>query len=61
MIKKVVLTVAVYGDFEKKDIRIKCFNDRTPTKFRFQNTLREAGYDCELFSIHDTDINEENE
>ena len=54
---KVALTICVYGDFEKKDIRMKVIpSDGTTTAFAFQNILHMAGYDAELFNIKDTDI-----
>lgn len=53
---KTAFVICVYGDFEKKDIRIKIMPSGTTEKFTFQNILREAGYDAELFSIYDTDI-----
>lgn len=46
-----MLTIAVYGDFAKKEIKVKTFKTGTTEQFRFQNTLREAGYDCELFHV----------
>lgn len=45
------MTIAVYGDFKKEDIRIKIFNKGSLEVFRFQNTLIEAGYDCKLFNF----------
>ena len=62
---KVVATIAVYGDFQKHakskdDLRIKVFPAGGGTKqYQFQNILREAGYNCDLFCIHDTDIEPE--
>lgn len=51
------ITLAVYGTFKTKDIRIKLFG-RGTEKYAFQNILIEAGYDCELFSITDQAIEE---
>lgn len=56
---KVMATIAIYGNFEQEDIRIKFFTDSGTSKYVFQNILHEAGYDCELFSVHDEDLNEE--
>lgn len=56
---KAVATIAIYGEFKQKDIRMKVFTDSGTSKFVFQNTLHEAGYDCELFSIHDEDLKKE--
>lgn len=46
--------ICVYGDFSKKDMRLKVFTDQNPSMYQFQNILREAGYDAELFLIDDT-------
>jgi hypothetical protein len=54
--KKAVLTVCVYGDFAKKDIRIKLFPAGSTNSFTFQNVLIGAGYDAKLFTMNDTDI-----
>lgn len=57
MVKRVVLEVAVYGDFEKKDIRIKVFKPEGGTGiYQFQNVLRTAGYDCEIHVFNNTDL-----
>lgn len=53
---KQVFTLAVYGTFKDGDVRIKIFMSPTTEQFRFQNILVEAGYDCKLFSINDTDL-----
>lgn len=55
---KKVATICVYGEFEKKEIRIKVFptSENEQRHYIFQNILREAGYDAELFSINDNDI-----
>ena len=45
------MTICVYGDFVKKDIRVKVFPDeqgRNTKSLRFRNTLRDAGYDAIL-------------
>lgn len=46
-------SICVYGDFEKKDIRLKVFTDNGTNMFAFQNILQEAGYDAHLFCIDD--------
>lgn len=56
---KVVATIAIYGDFKQKDIKMKVFTDSGTSKYVFQNILHEAGYDCKLFSVHDEDMNQE--
>lgn len=54
---KALFTVCVYGDFEKKDIRIKLFPaDGTTNQFTFQNILISAGYDANLFTVNASDI-----
>jgi hypothetical protein len=53
---KAVATICVYGDFKKKDIKVKTFPPSTTKQFAFLNTLREAGYDAELFSLNDVDL-----
>lgn len=54
---KNVITILVYGDFAKKDIRLKFFEPNgTLLPYQFQNILRDAGYDAELYSVNDTDI-----
>lgn len=57
MVKKNVMTVAVYGDLAKKDVRIKVFGNGNEM-YPFQNILLEAGYDCMLFCINNTDLEE---
>lgn len=52
---KNIATICVYGDFAKKDIRMKVFSEGDARRFAFQNVLREAGYDAELFSLTDED------
>jgi hypothetical protein len=55
--EKAVFTICVYGDFAKKDIRIKLFEANGGTaQFAFQNTLKSAGYDAELFTVNNTDV-----
>lgn len=51
-------TICVYGDFEKKDIRIKIVSNQE--QYTFQNTLKSAGYDAELFSLDENEIKEKN-
>lgn len=54
---KLATTICVYGDFAKKDIRIKPFAPGGGcSEFTFQNVLRDAGYDAELFCLNDTDL-----
>lgn len=53
---KSIATICVYGDFKNKDFRIKVFTGNGTQRFTFQNILHEAGYDAELFSLHDTDL-----
>ena len=53
--------VAVYGDFSQKDVRIKLFPSDGMEQFRFQNVLREAGYDCDLFVITYEELRKLNE
>lgn len=48
--------IAVYGDFGKKDIRIKLMAGVWLEQFKFQNTLHDAGYDCELFHVNDDEL-----
>lgn len=59
---KNITTICVYGDFAKKDIRLKVFAEGDARRFAFQNILREAGYDAELFSLTDeaTEATEKN-
>lgn len=45
------MTIAVYGDFKKDDVRIKVMKEGGTEQFSFQNTLIAAGYDCKLFTI----------
>ena len=52
---KNIASICVYGDFAKKDIRMKVFADQDARRFAFQNILREAGYDAELFFLTDED------
>jgi hypothetical protein len=53
---KALFTVCVYGDFEKKDIRIKLFPTGSNNEFTFQNILISAGYDANLFTINASDV-----
>lgn len=54
---KHVATICVYGEFSEGRIKIKVFPAGSGTEeYRFQNTLREAGYNAELFSLNDADI-----
>lgn len=46
--------ICVYGNFEKKDIHVKGFTKEEcegSYRFAFQNILRDAGYDAELFIL----------
>ena len=52
--------VAVYGDFTKHDIRVKLLAGKGTEQFRFQNTLRDAGYDCNLYYFTEDDLKEVN-
>ena len=52
---KNIATICVYGDFDKKDIRMKVFAEGDARRFAFQNILLEAGYDAELFFLTDED------
>lgn len=57
MDERVVLYVAVYGDFEKGDIRVKLFQPFGGTSiYYFQNTLMSAGYDCNIYVFNNTDL-----
>ena len=47
------MNICVYGDFKKHDIRIKIFYDGLLSHYSFQNILRDAGYDAELFTVPD--------
>lgn len=54
---KAIMEICVYGDFAKKDIRIKVFPaDGTTNCFYFQNIMIAAGYDAKLFTVNDTDV-----
>ena len=53
---KNLLTICVYGNFKEKDIRTKIFKSGDSRQYSFQNTLIEAGYDAELFSVNDEDV-----
>lgn len=52
------MTIAVYGDFGKDDIRLKMFRGNSTNQFVFQNTLKDAGYDCKLFFVTEQDLAE---
>lgn len=56
---KTIATLAVYGNFKEKDIKIKFFVGSGTDQYKFQNVLQEAGYDCLLFSVNDVDLEEE--
>ena len=53
---KNLFTICVYGNFKEKDIRTKIFKSGDSRQYSFQNTLIEAGYDAELFSVNDEDV-----
>lgn len=53
---KLALTICVYGDFAKKDIRLKAFAPGAGSQHTFQNVLKLAGYDAELFILNDDDL-----
>lgn len=56
MVERAVLNVAVYGDFEKGDVRVKVFKPEGGTGvYQFQNTLRSAGYKCNIYVFNNTD------
>lgn len=45
------MMICVYGTFNDKDIKIKSYADEDSRIYSFQNILREAGYDAEIFSV----------
>ena len=49
------MNICVYGDFSKKDIRIKIFYNDDVEQYRFQNILRNAGYDAEIHNVPELD------
>lgn len=52
-----IITIAIYGDFEKKDIRTRIMINNGE-QYRFQNMLISAGYDCILESLSIKEIEE---
>lgn len=50
---KNLFTICVYGNFKEKDIRTMIFQSGDSRQYTFQNVLKEAGYDAELFSVND--------
>ena len=51
-----LFTICVYGDFKRRDIRIKIFKSDDSRQYSFQNTLIEAKYDAVLISANDEDV-----
>lgn len=47
------MMICVYGTFNDKDMRIKTYEDCDSRPYVFQNIMRDAGYDAELFSVPD--------
>lgn len=50
------MMICVYGTFNNKDIKIKTYEDEDSRIYSFQNILREAGYDAEIFSVSNPSI-----
>ena len=49
------MNICVYGDFSKKDIRIKVFYNGDMEQYIFQNILRDAGYDVQIHNVPELD------
>lgn len=52
------MMICVYGTFNDKDMRIKAYEDCDPRPYIFQNIMRDAGYDAEVFSVPDLEQTE---
>ena len=51
MVELKTITLAIYGDFSKNDVRYKLFEGDSVEQYSFQNILINAGYNCKLTTI----------